>query len=114
MMMALGAYVFSIGTATYRSLSRNIAYGWRSKQRVGRRPMQEFTGRGEEKIALRGTIYPEFRGGIAQVDLMRIQAGFGKPLPLVGGDGRVFGLWCILSIDETGYGTHIRAAKNRD
>ena len=100
MMLAWGGYVFSVGTAAYASLQRSVKYAWRSKERVGKLPMQEFTGRGEETISLRGVIYPDYRGGIAQVDLMRIQAGLGKPLPLVGGDGRVFGLWCARSIDE--------------
>ena len=101
MMMALGGYVFSVGTAAYGSLRRSIEYGWKSTPRVGKRPMQEFVSRGEERIELNGVIFPEYRGGIAQVDVMRIQAGLGLPLPLVGGDGRVFGLWVVLAVDET-------------
>ena len=93
MMMALGGCVFSVGTAAYGSLRRSVEYGWKSTPRVGKRSMQEFISRGDERIELSGLIYPDYRGGIAQVDVLRTQAGPGKPLPLVGGDGRVFGLW---------------------
>ncbi len=101
MMMALGAYVFSVDTAAYGSLRRSVEYGWKSTPRVGKRPMQEFVSRGDERIELSGVIYPDYRGGIAQVDVLRVQAGLGNPLPLVGGDGRVFGLWVVLAVDET-------------
>lgn len=101
MMMALGGYVFAVDTAAYGSLRRSVEYGWKSTPRVGKRPMQEFISRGDERIELSGVIYPEYRGGIAQVDVLRVQAGLGEPLALVGGDGRVFGLWVVLAVDET-------------
>jgi len=60
----------------------------------------QFTGYGPETIEIAGVIYPHFRGGLKQVDKMRLQAGFGVPLPLVTGAGKVLGLWVVETITE--------------
>ncbi|MEI5579624.1 phage tail protein, partial [Streptomyces brasiliscabiei] len=60
----------------------------------------QFVGRGEFKRSLNGVIYPEYKGGLRQVDAMAAQAGLGQPLQLVSGIGEVLGFWCITSIRE--------------
>lgn len=101
-LMKLGGYSFSVSTAAYGELSRTQEYRWRRQDRVGRTPARQWLGPGDDTIELRGTIYPTYRGGLGQLDSMREEGGTGKPLRLVGGDGRVFGLWVILRIRETG------------
>ncbi len=100
-MLALGAYRFSIDTAAYQSLSREMAYLWPTQQRVGGTPSPQFVGRGEFKRSLNGVIYSDYKGGFKQVDAMAAQAGLGQPLLLVAGTGEVLGYWCITNITET-------------
>jgi len=52
------------------------------------------------EITLEGVIYPDWRGGLKQIDQMRAAAGRKEPLMLVSGTGRIFGLYVILSIQE--------------
>lgn len=100
-MMRLGAYKFSISTAAYQNLSRSTAYRWARQERIGTNDALQFTGLGADQIQLSGVVFPVFEGGLGQVDRMRRQAGFGVPLPLVSGRGRILGLWCVESISET-------------
>lgn len=101
MMMILGVYRFCIGNAAYQSLSRTTEYRWEEQSRLDSEPAMQFIGAGGESIKLEGTIYPQFRGGLRQVALMRAEAGFGKPLMLISGNGTAFGRWCICDIAET-------------
>ncbi len=45
-------------------------------------------------------IYSHFKGGLRQVTLMRTEAGLGKPLFLISGNGNAFDKWCIVKISE--------------
>ena len=101
-LLKLGAYAFSVSTAAYGELSRAQEYRWRRQDRVGRNPARQWLGPGDDTIDLRGTIYPAWRGGLGQLDAMRAEAAKGEPLRLVGGDGKVLGLWVITRIRETG------------
>ncbi|TAN71131.1 MAG: phage tail protein, partial [Magnetospirillum sp.] len=94
-MMALGGYRFSLSTAAYQDLDRTNEYRWAAQERMGRRSARQFTGPGDETIALSGVILPHYRGGLGQLDAMRAEAGKGKPLMLVDGLGRVWGKYCI-------------------
>jgi phage protein U len=99
-LMALGDFRFSIATAAYQKLERNTAWRWASQDRIGAPPGKQYIGPGEDAISLDGDIYPGYRGGMGQVDQMRVQAGLGQPLPLTTGFGKYLGLWCITSIKE--------------
>ena len=48
-----------------------------------------------------GVIYPAFKGGLRQVEGMRLVAGLGQPLMLVDGLGWVWDRWAITSVEET-------------
>jgi phage protein U len=100
MMMILGVYRFTINNAAYQTLKRQSEYRWQEINRMGANPALQFTGFGVEIIDLEGVIYPHFKGGIRQVSLMRAEAGFGKPLMLISGNGNAFGRWCIIKISE--------------
>lgn len=101
MMMILGAYRFCISNAAYQSLERATEYKWEEQERLGTDPALQFVGNGTETISLEGTIYPQFKGGLRQITLMRAEAGLGIPLLLISGNGQAFGRWCITSISET-------------
>lgn len=100
-MMGLGAFRFAIDTAAYQQLQRTSEYRWESQDRIGRAPAMQFIGAGHETFTLEGIIYPHFKSGLGQLDLMRAQAGLGVPLTLVSGFGRIFGFFVIMTVDET-------------
>lgn len=101
-MMMLGPYMFSVATAAPQQVSRTASYSWPSQERVGRRPLLQWTGRGSERLEIEGMIYPQYRGGLRQVQAMRELAGLGKRWLLVDGLGVVYGLFAILQVEETG------------
>ncbi len=100
MMMILGVYRFAISSAAYQSIKRQSEYRWQEVNRIGANPALQFTGFGVETIELEGVIYPHFKGGLRQATLMRAEAGLGKPLILISGNGFAFGRWCIVKISE--------------
>ncbi|MEY9128351.1 phage tail protein [Bradyrhizobium yuanmingense] len=99
-LLALGAYRFSINNAAYQKFDRTSAWRWPSTERIGMAPAPQYVGPGEDTITLDGVIYPHYRGGLRQVDQMRAQAGLGQPLPLVTGFGRYLGNYVIEKIRE--------------
>ena len=101
MMMTLGIYRFSINTAAYQSKERTTTYRWGKQDRLDHGPVLQFVGPGDDTINLFGVIYPHYKGGLAQVAMMRQEASKGEPLMLVQGNGMVLGHWVIESITET-------------
>jgi uncharacterized protein len=99
-MMALGNFRFSINSAAYQTLKRSAEYRWPSQARVGREPALQYTGPGSETVKLNGVLYPQFRGGLGQVEKIRNMAGNGIPLLLTDGGGNYWGKWCITRIEE--------------
>jgi phage protein U len=103
-MARLGSFTFGIDTAAFQELQRTSTYKWQAKDRIGRQPAQQNTGRGADTITLNGVIYPHYRGGIGQVAALRAQAVSGLPLPLIyafESVGQYCGLWCVTGIEET-------------
>lgn len=100
-MMQLGAFQFGINTAAYQGLSRSDEWRWPDQERVGQAPALQYTGPGATTITLDGILYPEWRGGLGQLDAMRAEAGKGKPLVLVDGRGQALGMWVIERVDES-------------
>lgn len=100
MMMILGNYRFSIDSATYQTFARSSEYCWEELKRIGKESAMQFLGNGTDSITLEGTIYPQYRGGIGQIEHMRSEAGQGIPLMLISGNGNAFGRWCIVSVTE--------------
>ena len=99
-MMQLGSYQFSVNTAAYQDLNRSTEYRWKNQERVGQHDALQYTGTGVDSITLNGVVFPAYKGGTAQVDDMRAQAGNGQPLLLVDGRGFIHGRWVIERIDE--------------
>ncbi len=99
-MMALGDFRFGVSNDSLQELSKTSRYRWGKVNRTGRKPGLQFLGSDSETITLRGTIFPHYKGGLRQVDLMRKLAGFGVPLPMVDGTGFNWDLWAITSIDD--------------
>jgi phage protein U len=100
-MMALGAFRFGVNRANYQTFTRSASWRWEAQDRLGRNPALQFLGPGTDEISLQGVIYPHFKGGLRQVELMRFVANAGQPLILVDGLGWVWDRWVITSVEET-------------
>lgn len=93
-------YYFNLDTAAFDELTRSTEFRWVSQERLSRRPAQQAVGMGDEKLTLKGTIYPGFKGGLKQLDTLRTIGGRLQPLTLTTGYGEVIGTWCLKSINE--------------
>lgn len=93
-------YYFNLDTAAFDELRRSTEFRWASQERLSRRPAQQAVGMGEEKITLKGAIFPGFKGGIKQLDTLRSLGAQLKPLTLTTGYGDVLGTWCLKNVEE--------------
>ncbi len=93
-------YYFNLDTAAFDELRRSTEYRWASQERLTRRPAQQAVGIGEDKITLKGAIFPGFKGGIKQLDMLRSLGAQQLPLTLTTGYGDVLGTWCLKNVDE--------------
>ncbi|WP_416139060.1 phage tail protein [Halomonas sp. HK25] len=100
MMMAYGMFVFALGTAPYQELQRQTAWRHDGQARVGRRPVRQFLGPGDDSITLTGTLAPHFTGGQQNLDQLRAMADEGAAWPLIEGNGTFYGLYVIDSLNE--------------
>lgn len=98
--MILGDYRFSIDSAAYQTFAHSMECRWEELKRIGKESAMQFLGNSAETITMDGTIYPQYRGGIGQIDQMRAEAAQGIPLMLISGNGTAFGRWCIVSVTE--------------
>ncbi len=99
----LGEFVFSIDGTSYDAFDHNSSYRWASIAIVGGKPKLHFMGPNSDKVLIRGTLFPTFRGGLGQIEKMRAQAGKGEPLRFVTTTSKVgvnLGKWVISSIKE--------------
>jgi phage protein U len=99
-MMTLGDFQFGIATAAFQELDRVTEWRWASQDRFLQLPALQYVGPGGDTISLPGVIYPEYRGGLGQLDAMRAQANKGVPLTMVSGTGTVMGRWVIERLED--------------
>lgn len=100
-MMTLGLFVFDMATLPYQQLQRRSEWRHASQNRVGQRPVYQYTGPGEDRYDVTGTLYPYLSGGRLSLDLLRNMADTGKGWPLIEGTGRMYGNWAITEVQET-------------
>jgi phage protein U len=93
-------YYFNLDTAAFEELRRQTAFRWAGQERLTRSIAQQAVGQGEDKISLKGAIFPGFKGGLKQMDTLRKIGGRLRPLNLTTGYGEVLGTWCLVNIEE--------------
>ncbi|MDM9555670.1 phage tail protein [Pseudomonas asiatica] len=93
-------YYFNLDTAAFDELTRKTAFRWAGQERLTREIAQQAVGQGEDKLTIKGAIFPLFRGGIGQLNELRSIGRRLQPLTLTTGYGEVLGTWCLLSVDE--------------
>jgi len=100
-LLALGEYRFSIATAILNKIQRDFAWRWADINITGGKPQSHFIGQALIELNLSATVYPHYRGGLAQVDKLAEHASLGKPLRLVDGTGKDWGLFTVRKIAES-------------
>lgn len=93
-------FYFNLDTLAFNELMRQSDYKWVGQERLTRRAAQQAVGLGDEKMTLKGAVFPQWRGGLGQLDTLRALAARLVPLDLVTGAGNVLGAWCLRSIQE--------------
>lgn len=93
-------YYFNLGTAAFDELRRQASFRWQGQERLRRSVAQQAVGLGEEKITLKGAIFPHHKGALKQLNTLRTIGRNLRPLNLVTGYGEVLGDWCLVSIEE--------------
>jgi hypothetical protein len=99
-MMALGMFVFSLGTLAYQDLQRKSSWRHARSGRIGAIDATQFIGRDNDEISLSGEAPAELMDGRASLDQLREMAEAGGAWSLVDGAGRVYGAFVITGIDE--------------
>ncbi|WP_143515008.1 terminase gpA endonuclease subunit [Pseudomonas sp. R9(2017)] len=96
----LQPYYFNLNTAAFDELTRKTAFRWAGQERLTRSIAQQAVGQGEDKLTIKGAIFPLHKGGIGQLGELRSIGRRLQPLTLTTGYGEVLGTWCLLSVDE--------------
>jgi len=99
-MMALGPFRFGLTNGAFQDFKKSAQYDWKEVDRIGREPDLHFAGPRPQKVTINGEIYPQFRGGIYQTELMRAQAKAAGPLALTDGFGWFWRQWVIVGVDD--------------
>lgn len=93
-------FYFNLDTAAFDELRRQTGFRWAAQERLSRSIAQQAVGQGDDKISLKGAIFPGFKGGLGQLQALRSIGRRLQPLSLTTGYGEVLGTWCLTSIDE--------------
>lgn len=101
MMLALGMFVFERRTLPYQSMQHSKDYRWASNDRVGKPPVYQFLGEGENSIQLAGTLYPAITGGRISLLAVELMADEGRAWPLIEGTGNIFGMYIVDKVSTT-------------
>lgn len=67
---------------------------------MGSRPPLEFMGKGEDRITLSGRLLPSRVGGMTELETVRSLMDAGTRVPVMRGDGKMFGWFAIVRVDE--------------
>lgn len=101
MQLCLGLFVFGIDTLSYQELQRRTSWKHPTQSMVGARDASQFLGPGEDIITLPGSVFPEFAGDPANLDVLRRMANRGHAWALVEGTGTIYGAFVITELQET-------------
>lgn len=100
MLLALGLFVFDLGTLPLEELARRTAWKHARNPRVGARDASQFLGPGDDTITLDGALLPGVAGTFAAMRTLRTIADQGEALPLVTGTGEVLGDFVVTGLSE--------------
>lgn len=100
MLAALGLFVFETDSALFASLRRERDWRHESTERFGARAAFQFTGPGEDRITLTGSLVPELLGSYSAMETLAAMADQGDAFTLMDGGGHVVGSFVVARISE--------------
>ena len=100
MLAALGLFVFDMNSTLFEELTRRRDWRHQRTERFGLLPASQYTGPGEDRITITGTLVPEIAGSYAAITTLASMAETGDAYTLVNGAGTVFGQFTIDSLEE--------------
>lgn len=98
-LMALGMFLFEIGTLPFEELQHKTDWRHARSARVGARDATQFVGVGDETISLSGAVYTELADGRVSLNELRDMGDAGEAYPLLDGAGTVYGNFVITAVD---------------
>lgn len=100
MLAAIGMFVFDTDSTLFEALRRDRAWRHERTDRLGARAASQFTGPGEDRVLIGGTLVPELIGDYYALETLSEMADEGEAYPLVDGLGNVLGTYTIERISE--------------
>lgn len=100
-LMGLGPFRFYCQQPSFQELERSTEYDWIAQRRVARDIAHQYIGPGEDRVTLKGRLYPLIFGGLEMLDRMRLAGRAGQLMDLAAVNGVVFGQFFIKSVSET-------------
>ncbi|NVZ49444.1 phage tail protein [Pseudomonas sp. B6002] len=98
--MVLGNFIFGLSREfSYDTLTRNSDGGWTSLEIIASKPQTRQSGQKAETLTFTGKAM--YGTGMQRLDELRALQNERRPLPLVDGIGRNWGLWRINTIAES-------------
>jgi phage protein U len=99
--------LYSVGTITIDTrpfsaddVDRTGSADFAVKPLIGALPGREFMGEGDEKITISGQLLPSKVGGLTELEALHEMRRGGQRLPVMRGDGKMFGWFVIQDIRE--------------
>jgi phage protein U len=96
-MLALGEFNFSIDTAAYSALSREMEWRWAEQNRAGKQDLLQYTGKAGRTVTLEGEALSQMPTGdpMAALDELVSLSDKAEPQLLVSSTGDIMGWWVI-------------------
>lgn len=99
-LLAIGMFIFEIGTLAHDELQRKTDWKHARSDRVGAMAATQYVGPGDQAVSLSGSVYAEITDGRVSLAELEEMAASGDAWPVVDGTGRVYGNFVITAIDE--------------
>jgi uncharacterized protein len=100
MLMALGPLSFEVLPLNATETQRVATGGWVDKPVVGRRPVLEWMGDGQDEMTIIAKLFPAKFGGLSSLAVVDAMRSSGMPHFLVRGDGTPLGWYAVITMTE--------------
>jgi phage protein U len=101
MLYALGPLDFEVAPFNTHEVERANSADFAAKDLVGRRKGHEFVGAGDERITMRGKLFPHKLGGLGALGILNALCDSGTPQMLMRGDGTPLGWFLVERVRES-------------
>lgn len=101
MLYQIGSQTLDTRPFNADEMTRSASADFAAKALIGTLPGREFMGEGDDKLTLSGQILPFKVGGLTELEVLHGFRQSGQRLPVMRGDGKMFGWFAIESISES-------------